>query len=583
MNNCQRTALGAGFLWVATSVALHADVKLPAIFGDHMVLQEGAKLPVWGTADPNEAVTVTVGGDTGHATADGSGKWRVELKPLKVSATPVTVTVKGKNTVTFSDVLVGEVWVCSGQSNMEFGIGNDVKGKDTIAQATDPAIRLFLVPHATSLEPKSDIGPVAPGPGQEQTGKWQVCSPATLGAKWGWNGFSAVGYYFGREIHQATGKPVGLIGTYWGGTPAQAWTSLSGLEKDPELKTYVDHHKIAEDSLAKNTAAYPAALADYQTKLAAWKAGDGQAFMTQMAAWNIAAKTAAAANQPPPPKPVPATPMPRAPGSPDGGPGTPANLYNGMVAPLIPYAIKGAIWYQGEANGGRGFEYRTLFARMIKDWREKWGEGDFPFCWVQLASFDAGKIPSWAYLREAQAMTLSLPDTGMATAVDIGVAKNIHPPDKSDVGHRLALAAEVVAYGEKLVDSGPVYASMQAQGNAIRLSFTHKGGGLIIGQAPWVPQGATPLPTDHLTGFVIAGADQNFIPADAKIDGDGIVVSSAQVASPVAVRYDWSNVCDGNLYNKDGLPAPPFRTDDWMDPAAMGLPPKPAAPAPAAK
>jgi sialate O-acetylesterase len=567
MNHRKRTALAAALIGaVSAASALHADVKLPAIFGDHMVLQEGKTLPVWGTADPNEPVTVTVGAETGHATADASGKWRVDLKPLAPSATPLTVTVQGKNTVTFTDVLVGEVWICSGQSNMEFGIGNDYRGAATIAQANDPGLHLFLVPHATALEPQGEIAKATPN---SPAGKWQVVTPALMHAVWGWNGFSAVGFYFGKEIHEKTGKPVGLIGTYWGGTPAQAWTSISGLEKDPALKHYVDAHNKAVADLPAATAAYPGKMAEYKTALTAWESNGGKVYEDQMKAWTQAAKQALAANQPPPPKPVPPSPQPRAPVTADGGQNAPANLYNGMIAPLLPFAIEGAIWYQGESNAGNGAEYRILFARMIKDWREKWGEGDFPFFWVQLACFKAGAVQNWPFLREAQAETLSLPNTGMATAIDVGNPNDIHPADKVDVGHRLALAAEHVAYGDNIVYSGPTYDAMQVKGNAVSISFKDEGGGLVIGQAPWTPPGAAPVPTDHLTGFTIAGADQKFVPADAKIDGSNVIVSSAQVSAPVAVRYDFANSPDplGNLYNKDGLPAFPFRTDDWADPA----------------
>jgi sialate O-acetylesterase len=572
MNHRKRTALAAAFLGMAcTAVALHADVTLPAIFGDHMVLQEGAKLPVWGTADPGEDVTVTVGSEKAQAKADDKGKWRVELAPLPGNSAPVTVTVTGKNTVTFSDVLVGEVWICSGQSNMEFGIGTDYRGAQAIAEANEPEIRLFFVPKATSLEPQNDIAKV---PAADLAGKWQVVTPAVMGGKWGWNGFSAVGYYFGREIHQATGKPVGLIGTYWGGTPAQAWTSFTGLEKDPELKHYVDAYNKNVADLPTATAAYPAKVAAYNTALAAWEANGGRAFEDQMKAWDAAAKQAVAVNQPPPPKPTPPpSPRPHQPVTADGGQNAPTNLYNGMVAPLIPYAIKGAIWYQGESNAGGAAEYRKLFPRLITDWREKWDEGDFPFFWVQLASHKADAVPNWPFLREAQAMTLSLPNTGMATAVDVGDPGNIHPIDKDDVGHRLALVAEHVAYGKTLVYSGPAYEAMKLNGAAISLTFTHEGGGLVIGHAPWAPSDAAPQPADHLAGFTIAGADQNFVPADAKIDGSAVIVSSPQVPAPVAVRYDWANAPDplGSLYNKEGLPAFPFRTDDWTDPVAEGL------------
>jgi sialate O-acetylesterase len=560
MSYCKHTALGAAFFAAAWVTALHADVRMPAIFGDHMVLQEGAKLPVWGTAAPGENVTVTIGTETASATADPSGKWQVALAPLPSGSAPLTMTVAGKNTLTFTDVLIGEVWICSGQSNMEFGILPELHSKETIPQATDPAIRLFLVPHQIGfLAPMNDIAPV---PAADLPGKWQICTPQTLGSgHWGWNGFSAVGYYFARDIRQSTGKPIGMIETAWGGMPSQAFTSLSGLEKDPEGMRYVNEHNKFVADFAKNSAVYPGLYAAYLTQLATWQAAEAKALGLKLG-------TIAPPSLSPPPG-FPQKPFPPRP--PDGGPNGAANLYNGMIAPLIPYAIKGAIWYQGEANAGRAVEYRTIFGRLIKDWREKWNEGDFPFFWVQLASYKAGVVPNWPYLRESQAQTLALPQTGMATAVDIGDPNNIHPIDKLDVGDRLALLARDIAYGEKRVDSGPVYNAMQPQANSIRLTFTNKGGGLLIGQAPWVAPHMSPLPADHLVGFQIAGADQKFVDADAKIDGDSVVVSSPQVALPAAVRYDWANICLGNLYNKDGLPAPPFRTDDWIDAKAMGL------------
>ena len=566
--------LALAAILLGTTTGLRADVKLQPIFGDHMVLQEGIKLPVWGTAAPGEAVTVTVGKETAHATADGSGNWRVDLPALPAGGAPVTMTVAGKNTLTFTDVLVGDVWICSGQSNMEFGIQNDAHGTETIAQANEPEIRLFMVAKKTALQPQVNLPPAS-----GLTGTWQVCTPAALGGKWGWNGFSAAGYYFAHNLHENLHKPIGMIGTYWGGTPAQAWTSISGLEKDPALKHYVDAHDALVTNLAAATAEYPAKIDAYKVAVKAWEDAGGKAFEDQMTAWNTAAKQATAAGQAPPPKPITATPKPRGPTPPDGGSGAPASLYNAMVAPLVSFGIKGAIWYQGEANAGAAAEYGTLFPSMITDWREKWGQGNFPFLFVQLASFKAGATQNWPFLREAQARALELPETGMATAVDIGDPNNIHPADKLDVGKRLALIAKQVAYGENLVDSGPVYKSMQTQGGAIHVSFTEEAGGLVIGQAPWTAPGNTPPPTDHLTGFTIAGADQKFVPADAKIDGTKVTVSSPQVTSPAAVRYDWANAPDGNLYNKDSLPADPFRTDDWPDPVAQGLG-KPASKAP---
>ncbi len=531
-----------------------------------MVLQEDKKLPVWGTADPSEAVTVTVGKESAKATADAAGKWRVDLAPLPTNATPVVVTVAGKtNTVTFNDVLIGDVWICSGQSNMEFGLGGGKFGfggahnaATVLPQANDPQLRLFLVARKTSLDPVDDV-----------VGQWQLCTPETVGK------FSAVGYFFGRDLRQELKKPIGLIGTYWGGTPAQAWTSLSGLQKEPTLKNYVDAYDKTKAAFPKLSADYPAKLAAYKAAAPAWEQGEGVAYKAAVSEWEAASKKALTAGLQPPPRPPAPKSMPHLPPSPDGGPNAPTTLYNGMIAPLVPFAVKGAIWYQGESNSGHAAEYRTLFPAMISDWREKWGQGNFPFLYVQLASFNSGKEQNWPFLREAQLKTLSLPATGMATAIDIGVPNNIHPQDKEDVGHRLALAARHVAYSEKLVYSGPIYDAMKVEGSAISLTFTHNGSGLIIGKAPWVATGFPALPGDKLVGFAVAGADKNWIPAEAKIMGDKVVVSSAQVASPVAVRYGWANNAGGNLYNKEGLPASSFRTDDWSDPVAEGLVPPP--------
>ena len=559
-----------------------ADVRLAPIFGDHMVLQEETKIPVWGWADPAEKVTVTLGGASGSAIAGADGAWRVDLPPVPQNTAPQTLTVAGKNTLTFQDVLIGDVWVASGQSNMEFGIGNDDRGAAAIAQADEPQIRLFMVPKATSLDTKKDFVPVPP---DRLEGKWQVCSPATLGGKWGWNGFSAAAFYFGREIHHVTNRPIGLIGTYWGGTPAQAWTSLSGLQQDPVLAHYVDGHQKLVDNYAQANAAYPKLKADFDAAMQQWNQNVAPAYNQALTQWKTDAANAAAANQPLPPQPQPSQPKPNAPQPPDGGPNAPTNLFNAMIAPLLPYAIKGAIWYQGEANTGSAKEYATLFPRMITDWREKWGQGDFPFLYVQLANFLAPQqqpveASGWALLRESQLKTLALPNTGMATAVDIGDPTNIHPKDKLDVGLRLALAARQVAYGENVVSSGPLYDAMTVEGNKIRLTFKETGGGLTMGVPPWTPTGTPPPAPTELKGFAIAGDDKKWVWAKAEIDGNALVVSGDGVASPVAVRYDWASCPFGNFYNKEGLPALPFRTDAWED--SQPAPPKPAVPAPAA-
>jgi sialate O-acetylesterase len=566
------------YLWMVFSVAsglwcgiglVSADVKLPAIFGDHMVLQAGTKLPVWGTADAGEKVTVTVGGETGSATAGADGKWLVTLDPLKAGTTPLTMTVAGKNTRTFNDVVVGDVWICSGQSNMEFGLGNEYDAKDQIAQANVPLVHLFLVPHKTSLTPVTDITSTAP---QYLGGQWVVCTPDNVIKVGGWNGFSGVGYFFGREISKVTGQPVGLIGTYWGGTPAQAWTSTEKLAGDPVLKHYADMHDKLVAGYAQSQANYAVQQAKFTDDMAKWKTNNGLAPNANMTEINVASGKAKAAHKPE---------APHAPGQPDGGQNAPSNLYDGMIAPLIPYAVKGAIWYQGESNAGAAAEYATLFPAMITDWRARWGEGDFPFLFVQLAKYVEPNT-GFALLRESQLKTLSLPNTGMAVAFDIGDQKDIHPKDKLDVGRRLALAAEHIAYGKDVVYTGPMYEKMQAEGGTVRVSFTQPGGGLIIGSAPWVTASGQPLPTTSLTGFTLAGADKTFYPADAKIDGNTVVVSSAQVPQPVAVRYAFP-LAVGNLYDKEGLPAPPFRSDDWAMPVPPKPAPKPPAPAPAAK
>jgi sialate O-acetylesterase len=555
----------AGLMSAAFLVAAHslwADVKMPVIFGDHMVLQQEATLPVWGTADAGEKVTVTVGKESASTTAGTDGKWLVKLPALPSGTAPLIVTVAGKNKLTFTDVLVGDVWVCSGQSNMEFMLMGAHNAAAEVPKANEPQLRLFHVAHKTALDPDADV-----------VASWEVCTPDTVKT------FTAVGYFFGRELQTHLNRPIGLIESSWGGTGVYSWVSISGLQKEPTLQKYVGYHDQNVARYPKALADFPAQTAAYQAALDAWTRDVEPTFQAAQKEWNDAEAKAKAAGQPEPPKPMPSTPKPSAPTDPMGGPGGPGNLFNGMIAPLIPYAIKGVIWYQGEANANlvAAIEYRTVFGRMITDWREKWGQGDFPFLFVQLASYQGGPDPAWAFLRESQLKTLALPNTGMATAVDIGIPKNVHPQDKIDVGLRLALAARHVAYGENLVFSGPIYQAEKIEGNTIRLSFTQTGSGLIIGTAPWTGAGLTPLPNTSLVGFEVAGVDGNFVPGDAKIDGNTVVVSSSQVAQPIYVRYGWADVVEANLYNKEGLPASPFRTDDFPMPA-----PPPRTPAPAA-
>lgn len=496
-------------LWLSAVTAGYADVRLARIFGDHMVLQRGKPVPVWGTADRGEQVTVEFRGQKVSTVADRTGSWRVVLKPMGAGG-PYTMTVRGNNMITLQDVLVGEVWICSGQSNMEWPLFLARDGEREVAAANHPQIRLFMVPKAVSDVPLDDLS----------GGQWVVCSPETA------RNFSAVGYFFARELNRELGVPIGMIQSAWGGTPAESWTSLPTLESNPLLRPIVE-------SWERSVQAYPQAARGY---------------LQQMEQWEVNAARARAEGRPEPPRPNRPTP-------PRSNPWKPAGLFNAMIAPIVPYAMQGVIWYQGESNAGRAYEYRTLFPAMIQDWRRAWRQGDFPFLFVQLANFMAVRPEpgesAWAELREAQTMTLALPKTGMTVAIDIGAADDIHPRNKQDVGRRLALNALAIAYGKKVVYSGPIYTRMKREGSTIRLFFKHTDGGLMT------PNG------EPLKGFAIAGADRRFVWAEARIDGDTVVVSSPQVSDPVAVRYAWADNPICNLYNKAGLPASPFRTDDW--------------------
>jgi sialate O-acetylesterase len=493
-------AVAAGLLTLHAPA--HAAVKPNGLIGDGMVLQQGIKAPIWGTADDGEEITVTIEKQKHTATAK-DGAWRVDLEPLKAGG-PYELTIAGKtNTIRVKNVLVGEVWICSGQSNMEMYLRDTADAQKTIAASANPKIRLFVVPRLGAAVPQADV-----------TGEWKECGPKTVG------GFSAVAYYFGRDLNKALDVPVGLIETNWGGTVCEAWTSRPALEAVPELKYLGDRGD-------KGT---KAALDDYLKALDKYR--------------EQVVKAHDQGKELPAPPQLPAVTNPNA---------FPSSLSNGMIAPLVPYAIKGAIWYQGESNAGRASEYRTLFPTMIKDWRERWQEGDFPFLFVQLAPFAANKDPNgvqWAELREAQLLTSQkVPKTAEAVITDVGDEKDIHPKQKEPVGARLALAAEALAYDKKVEYSGPVYEGMKVEGNKAILSFTHVGGGLVAKGGP-------------LQGFTIAGADHKFVKAEAEVRDGTVEVSSKEVDKPEAVRYGWANFPVVNLFNKDGLPATPFRTDD---------------------
>ncbi len=514
---------------------LRADVRLPAIFGDHMVLQQGRTVPVWGWAEPGELVTVTFQSRSAVATTGPAGSWRVDLPALEGPGESAELTVRGKNTVRFSDVLVGDVWVCSGQSNMEWPLWDTTQGRAEVASARYPEIRLFRVAHKPSLEPVSDCA-----------GSWEVCTPESVG------GFSAVAYYFGRDLHRHTGRPLGLIGSHWGGSFIQAWTSLEGLRSEDALKGAVTAFEEVVANRAKYEVEYyskilPAWEAEYQD----WLEMAKKPYEEARRRWAVEIQNAKKEGKPLPPAPAPARPMRGKPTCRSHSMNNPAVLFNGMISPLVPYAIRGAIWYQGESNANTPALYATMLPVLIADWRRQWAQGDFPFLFVQLPNFDTPA--PWAALREAQTKALAVPATGMAVTVDVGDPKDLHPRAKAGVGARLALVARRVAYGEALVDSGPVFRSLQIEGGRAQIAFDNPGGGLV----------AHPVQEGLVKGFEVAGEERVFFPAQARIEQDTVWVWAAQVPRPVAVRYAWASAPEVNLTNREGLPARPFRTDEW--------------------
>jgi sialate O-acetylesterase len=505
---------------------LRAEVKPNPLFSDGAVLQRGQKIPVWGTARDGEQVTVEFQGQKASATAVG-GTWSVHLDPLTAGG-PFTMTLTGDNTVTIKDLLVGEVWLASGQSNMNLTLAQTPYLAEESAKANHPQIRTFKVPVTVSVRPLA-----------EAQGSWIACSPETL------KDFSAVGYFFARDIHQKRGVPVGLIHSALGATPAQAWTSTEALQAEPQLQHYAEDIKSRLANYEAAVAAYPAKLAEHQARLAEWTATIGKDHEENLAAWNQAVAEAKATGETPPKQPRPATRRPPEPVPPDGRSTDPAVLYNGMIHPLIPYGIKGVLWYQGESNRDQAAEYLTLFPTLIHDWRARWRQGDFPFLYVQVAPW-GGMSPE---IREAQFLTLGkVTNAAMTVTTDVGDADDIHPRNKQPVGQRLALAARALAYGENIEYSGPLYESMRTHQGKVILHFRHTGGGLVARDGP-------------LKGFTVAGKDGIFVAARAEIQGKTLEVSAEGIADPIAVRYGWENVPDVNLYNQEGLPASPFRTD----------------------
>jgi sialate O-acetylesterase len=654
-----RKALQAVVLVCGLGICAQAEVSLPNVLSDNMVLQRERAVPIWGNAKAGETITISFRDQSVSTVTKEDGKWRLNV-PTGKAGGPFEMTIEGKNKITLKNILVGEVWVCSGQSNMQMQVVSVKNAQEEIAQANYPEIRLFTVPCVAAAAPQANCN-----------GCWTACSPQTV------PNFSAVGYFFGRDLYQHLKVPIGLINTSWGGTNSETWTprevimnvpgferlksALTAMEANDGGKEYfrqltewekaTHREDPGNTGFGKGWAKVDADMKDWKTmslpgtidKLndrsnfegvvwfrkdvtvpEKWAGKDlvlslgtiddfdvtyfngtevGKIDRTAENSWNIqrnykipASLVKAGRNviairmvdnfslggftgKPEAMKlsfndqePVIALagdwnyrieaeiiPVESKIGKPEpsGGLGnvnSPCALYNSMIYPLVPYAIQGAIWYQGESNAGRPYEYRTIFPEMIKGWRNVWGQGDFPFLFVQLANYmaiqPAPSESNWAALREAQTMTLdAAPNTGMVVIIDIGETSDIHPKNKQDVGKRLALAAKAKAYGENITYSGPIFNSMTVQDNKAVIRFRHVDGGLAARDG------------GELKGFAIAGADKKFVWAKAKIEGDTVVVWSDEVTKPVAVRYAWADNPICNLINKAGLPASPFRTD----------------------
>jgi sialate O-acetylesterase len=659
------------------SVISHAKVAVPALFSDHAVLQRSEKVPIWGTASPHETVKVGIAGIEAATQADAHGKWKVVLDLRPVDFTPHALIIEGENRLNIADVVVGEVWVASGQSNMEWKMESTPEIQQEVALPENPGIRVFKVKKAARPELSAVV-----------EGDWQIASPTSIPS------FTAVGYYFAKFIQPEIKAPVGIIHSSWGGSPIEAWTSMDSLAKHPELgprsaaemKNQFYEFGSLKKAFSKNyrawakkngredepqgkpedytgdestqgswkTAKMPGLLADsglpdsgafwLKTKVRVPAALDsvqqpvslGKVSGFFRVYWNgtlikeVTPESGAEEDtwifingsmikagestlairifnpgsrtglQGPPPRFAGATPiggewqvfieralppidaemlkdMPVAPMAPRSEQNTSTFLYNGMINPLIPYAIQGAIWYQGEANTGRAWEYRTAFPLLIEDWRAHWGQGDFPFYFCQLPNngpktSDPGFNGGWPELREAQSLALSIPNTGQAVLLDQGEQDDIHPRNKKEVGYRLAQVALAKTYQKPREFSGPIYQSMKIEKDKIRLNFSHAETGLVARELPtnYRPRSTLPAtvelkrnsPSSELEGFAICGEDKKWVWADAKIEGDSVVVWSPQVPSPVAVRFAWSPNPTFNLYNNAGFPAAPFRTDD---------------------
>lgn len=484
---------------------VRAEITLPAIFGDHMVLQQKQANPVWGWAEPGEAIAVEIDQQSHSTTADADGYWRVTLHPIPAGG-PYRLAIKGAAAaLSFDDVLVGEVWICSGQSNMAWPLKNAYHAEVELLTANHPNIRLISIPQLGTQEAQNDF-----------EGQWELCRADVV------KDFSAVGYFFGRRLHDALNVPIGLIDNAWGGSAADAWIRRDVLEDDGRFDEMMKWWEAREK------------IYDYDNELAEWR--------KKREMWEAKGRKGS---------------PPRRPANLMTGQQRPANIYNGVLHPIIGYGIRGVIWYQGEANSSRAYQYRDLFPLLIQHWRDEWGQGDFPFYYVQLADFRAEESEpgdsAWAELREAQTMTMDrIGNVGQAVIIDVGEGRDIHPRNKQTVANRLVRWALAKDYGFDIGYHSPRYKSMAMDGGKIVLTFDHVGEGLYAFD--------TPKPR----GFAIAGEDKTFVWAEAEISGTNeVTVWSEAVDSPVAVRYAWANNPVCNLYSREGLPVTPFRTDHW--------------------
>lgn len=536
------------FITVSTTAE---PLRLPAIFGDHMVLRQGDGASVWGWAEPGATVDVKLGGVTASTTTGDDGKWSLQLDGLKPSKQPTTLSAtSGGQSVSFEDVLVGDVWLCSGQSNMAMGVGATRDAEQTIAGADHPNLRLFIVQRQVAFEPTDEL-----------QGQWVVCTPESILLEGGWKGFSAVGYFFGKALLESRETPIGLIGSYVGGSNLYAWTSEESLAAFPGQRTAAQA-RLRQFHNARET--LPADQKEFDEVLwPAWQKHLSEArqqHAQDIAAWKAEVKKAAAAGTPKPKRPV-MPDLPRRPQNPSANYGHAVVLFNGMIQPLAPFSLTGIIWYQGEANAypGMAEEYAVALPRMITDWRERFSQPDLPFLFVQLPNLESKK-DTWPIIRESQRTALATPHTGMAVTYDVGDPNDLHPAVKRPISERLVLLARHVAYGETLAWSGPMIGSATRDGDKVRLQFLNPGKALMAGA---ISDGHLAQPSDEpLRGFELSADGKAFLPADARVDGDAVVLDTDELAGqPVAVRYAWAPNPDANLYNAEGLPASPFRVE----------------------